>query len=443
MLEKSADMRREVKIIDIESLMPKDHLLRKIDKVIDFNEIYKITEEYYSVDEGRPCCDPVVVVKIALLQHLFGIRSLRQTIKEVETNIAYRWFLHFNLDTPIPHFATISYAFASRFPDKLFEDIFSWILEKVVEKRLIDAKAVFIDSTHIKANANKKKYRKEQSKFTARVYDERLRQEIDADRLEHGKKSIEDKEKCKSAKEIIVSTSDPDCGLFHKGEHKVEFAYTAHTACDKHNFILATKVTAGNVHDSMVFDDVYNAVSEKFNEIDAVAVDAGYKTPWICKKVIDDNKDIVTPYKRPMTKKGFFHSYEFVYDEYYDCVICPNNKVLTYSTTNREGYKEFKSNPKDCEKCKYKDKCTNSKNHQKVVTKHIWSNYIELAEDIRHSKRGKEIYSLRSQTIERVFADAKEKHAMRYTFIKSLPRVQNWVRLKFAAMNLKKLAMWA
>lgn len=443
MLEKNADMRREVKIIDIESLMPKDHLLRKIDKVIDFNEIYKITEEYYSVDEGRPCCDPVVVVKIALLQHLFGIRSLRQTIKEVETNIAYRWFLHFNLDTPIPHFATISYAFASRFPDKLFEDIFSWILEKVVEKRLIDAKAVFIDSTHIKANANKKKYRKEQSKFTARVYDERLRQEINADRLEHGKKCIKDKENWKSTKEITVSTTDPDCGLFHKGEHKVEFAYTAHTACDKHNFVLATKVTAGNVHDSMVFDDVYNAVSEKFNEIDAVAVDTGYKTPWICKKVIDDNKDIVTPYKRPMTKKGFFHSYEFVYDEYYDCVICPNNKVLTYSTTNCEGYKEFKSNPKDCEKCKYKDKCTNSKNHQKVVTKHIWSNYIELAEDIRHSKRGKEIYSLRSQTIERVFADAKEKHAMRYTFIKSLPRVQNWVRLKFAAMNLKKLAMWA
>ncbi|MEG1027437.1 MAG: transposase, partial [Oscillospiraceae bacterium] len=169
----------------------------------------------------------------------------------------------------------------------------------------------------------------------------------------------------------------------------------------------------------------------------------GYKTPWICKKVIDDGKEISTPYKRPMTQKGFFHSYEFVYDEYYDCVVCPNNKVLKYSTTNRDGYKEFKSNPKDCEKCKYRDKCTNSQNHQKIVTKHIWSNYIELAEDIRHSRHGKETYALRSQTIERVFADAKEKHAMRYTFIKSLPRVQNWVRLKFAAMNLKKMAMWA
>lgn len=443
MFEKSADMRGEVKIVDIDSLTPKNHLLRKIDSVVDFNDIYEMTEKYYCQDNGRPCCDPVIVVKIALIQHIFGIRSMRQTVKEVETNIAYRWFLHFNLDTPIPHFATISYAFATRFPSEVFEQIFSWILEKAVERKFVDAKAIFIDATHIKANANKKKNRKELAKLTARVYDKRLKEEINEDRAAHGKKPLKEKENTEKTKEITVSKTDPDCGLFHKGEHKVVFAYTAHTACDKHNFILGTTVTPGNVHDSAVFDKVYDDVKEKFDEIEAVAVDAGYKTPWICKKVLDDNKEIMTPYKAPMTKKGFFKSYEFVYDEYYDCVVCPNNKVLKYTTTNRDGYREFKSDPKDCEKCQYRDKCTESKTHQKVVTKHIWSEYIDQAEDIRHSSRGKEIYSLRSQTIERVFADAKEKHAMRYTYIKSLPRVENWVRLKFAAMNLKKLAMWA
>lgn len=78
-----------------------------------------------------------------------------------------------------------------------------------------------------------------------------------------------------------------------------------------------------------------------------------------------------------------------------------------------------------------------------MVTKHIWENYIELAEDFRHTPAGRESYSLRGQTIERIFADAKEKYAMRYTLFKDLARVRNWVRLKFAAMNLKKLAMWA
>ena len=77
------------------------------------------------------------------------------------------------------------------------------------------------------------------------------------------------------------------------------------------------------------------------------------------------------------------------------------------------------------------------------MTKHIWEEYIEIAEDIRHSLIGKESYALRSQTIERVFADAKEKYGMRYTLYRGLTKVTNWVRLKFACMNLKKLAMWA
>lgn len=144
-----------------------------------------------------------------------------------------------------------------------------------------------------------------------------------------------------------------------------------------------------------------------------------------------------------MSKKGFFRSYEYVYGEYYDCVICPNNQVLPYTITNRDGYREFKSNPFICRSCPFIHKCTESKGTQKVVTKHIWEHHIDIAKDFRHSLDGKASYGLRSQTIERVFADAKEKHGMCYTMLRGLNRVRNWVRFKFAAMNLKKLAMWA
>ena len=72
---------------------------------------------------------------------------------------------------------------------------------------------------------------------------------------------------------------------------------------------------------------------------------------------------------------------------------------------------------------------------------HVWQDYLEQAEDIRHSPLGKATYALRSQTIERVFADAKEKHAMRYTPYRGLAAVTAWVKLKFAALNLKKLAI--
>ena len=100
--------------------------------------------------------------------------------------------------------------------------------------------------------------------------------------------------------------------MFHKGEHKVEFAYTAHVACDENNFVLSCEVTPGNVHDSIVFDTVYDDVVEKFDEVETVAVDAGNKTPWICKKVQDGGRNISTAYKRPMSKQGFFRSYEYI-----------------------------------------------------------------------------------------------------------------------------------
>ena len=201
-------------------------------------------------------------------------------------------------------------------------------------------------------------------------------------------------------------------------------------------------VSPGNVHDSVMFDGLYRNILGKFPEIEAIGLDGGYKTPWIMKQIFDSGRIAVTPYKRPMTKKGFFKKYDYVYDEYYDCIVCPENQILKYSTTNRDGYKEFKSDPKICVNCPSRFKCTESKNFQKVVTLHVWHKYMEKAEDVRLSPKGKEIYSLRSQTIERVFADAKEKHFMRYTHFRGLAKLRMQVLLTFACMNLKKLAKW-
>jgi len=171
-------------------------------------------------------------------------------------------------------------------------------------------------------------------------------------------------------------------------------------------------------------------------------MDVEYKTPWICRRIIDDGRFPSLPYKCPMTKKGFHEWYQYVYDEYLDIVICPEYKSMPYSTTNRRGNREYKSLRYQFETCRTRHLCTESRNCQKPVTRHIWEDYLEQAEDIRHSPQGKESYHLRTQTIERVFADAKEKYGMRYTPYRGLKRVSMWVRLKYAAMNLKRLAMW-
>jgi transposase len=436
---------KQSEIVCIEDLVPHDHILRDIDQAIDFSFIYDLVRDLYCADNGRPSIDPVVLFKIVLIQYTFGIRSMRQTIKEIEVNMAYRWFLGYGMTEPVPHFTTFGKNYLRRFSETdVFDRIFERIVSEAVDAGFVDAKTVFIDATHIKANANNHKYTNEVVKRESKHYQAELHKEIEEDRKSRGRKPPKPPASGGDlpTKTVKRSTTDPDCGLFHKGEHKKEFAYTAHVACDKNNFVLSADVSAGNVHDSVMFDSLYRDVVSKFPEVEMVALDSAYKTPWIMKQIFDSNRLPSVPYKRPMTKQGFFKKYEYVYDEYYDCVLCPNDQILKYSTTNKEGYREYKSDPKVCVSCSMRAQCTQSKNCQKVYTRHVWDAYMDLAEDVRHSVEGRESYKLRKETIERVFADAKVNHGLRYTQYRGLRKLRMQALLTFSCMNLKKLAKW-
>ena len=432
----------------MEDLIPEDHLLRLIDKAIDWNFIYNLVEDKYCHDNGRPSMDPVMLIKIPFIQYLYGIRSMRQTIKEIEVNVAYRWFLGLDMLDKVPHFSTFGKNYSRRFKDTdLFEQIFSHILEECYKFRLVDPTEVFVDATHVKARANGHKMRKRIAKQEALFYEDMLKKEINEDRAAHGKKPLKDKDDdntpssgngSSKEKEIKESTTDPDSGWFHKGEHKEVFAYAVETACDKHGWILGYTISPGNLHDSRTFKGLYDKISDI--GINTLIADAGYKTPAIAKLLLDDGIKPLFPYKSPMTKDGFFKKSDFVYDEYYDYVICPNDQHLEYSTTNKDGYREYKSNGHICKGCPYLSQCTNSQNHVKVFTRHIWEDYMETCEDIRHTLGMKDLYKKRKETIERLFGTAKENHGFRYTQMYGKARMEMKVGMTFACLNLKKLA---
>ena len=382
---------------------------------------------------------------MVLIQHLFGIPSLRQTYREIQVNIAYRWFLGYNLLEKIPHFATVSYAFCQRFPPELSEEIFAHILNKALNQRMVDPSAVFIDGTHVKASANKKKFQKEQVAKAAKVYETQLRQEVAAEREKLGKKNDDDDQDGSGGATVtsIVSTTDPDCGMFAKGEHERQFAYEAHTACDQHGWILGVEVTAGNVSDSVAWDAVYGQVTDRFPEAKFIVMDAGYKTPWIAHKTLEDSRIPILPYTRYKGKKDKFRPWDFTYDPKQDSFTCPQGQQLRHTTTSKDGKRTYRSTPKLCKDCPCRQACGANEKGQRILSTHIWQESLDLVEQLRKTQLGKELYALRKQTIERVFADAKERHGLRYTHHRGLARVSCWVRLKFAAMNLKKLALRA
>ena len=159
MFNKVENIKDEIILMTLSEIVPKDHFLRKVDKAIDFKFIYDLTEEYYSHTSGRNCLDPVVLFKLVFLKDFYGIKSMRETIKRIETDAAFRWFLGIPFSKPVPHYSTFSQNYIRRFQGTdVFEQIFINIVNQAIDKKLVGGTEFFTDSTHIKANANKRKF---------------------------------------------------------------------------------------------------------------------------------------------------------------------------------------------------------------------------------------------------------------------------------------------
>ncbi|AIS30774.1 transposase DDE domain protein [Burkholderia mallei NCTC 10247] len=149
----------------------------------------------------------------------------------------------------------------------------------------------------------------------------------------------------------------------------------------------------------------------------------------------------VMGYRTPNHKPGMFYKRQFKYDAYRNEYVCPQGQALPYSTTNRLGYREYKSNAQICGRCPVRSQCTNSAIAVKVVTRHVWERAKERVDARRLTEWGQRIYARRKQTVERSFADAKQLHGHRYARMRGLRKVAEQCLLAAAAQNIKKIAM--
>ena len=426
MITVNKNVQSEFFMSSMEELVPEDNLFRKIERHIDFAFIYDEVKDLYCEDNGRPSIDPVVLFKLVFIEALDGIKSMRKTCEKCHTDAAYRWFLGIPFGKSVPNYSTFSKNYERRFKDSdVFENIFLNIVNQAIDKKLVDGTTFYTDSTHKKANANKKKYDEERVRF---VKERRrwLEEEINEERERHGKKPLEfhDKEETKTIK---VTRTDPESGYYHRSEKEKGFMYLDHRTVDhKCNIIVDAYVTKGNVHDSSPYIGRMEYIKEKYEfDIKRVALDSGYDTIEI-KKFLHDNEIFgVIGYRRYGTKESRKKKAQYEYIEEMDHYVNKESgEVLEYDgLVDRNGYKQYKSHDK-----------------KTIIRRHLYEELNEEFRENRLSDEGKKLYSFRKEKVERSFADSKQNHGYRYAMHRGLKRNQDYTWLICAAQNMKNIA---
>jgi transposase len=132
MLKRPAPEQTALEMVTLDQLVPADHLLRKIDRAIEFSFIHDLTAPLYCADNGRPPLDPTLMFKALFIGYLFGVRSERQLVREIEVNVAYRWFLRLKLTDKVFDASTLSQNRRRRYRD---ETIAQSIFDRIVASR--------------------------------------------------------------------------------------------------------------------------------------------------------------------------------------------------------------------------------------------------------------------------------------------------------------------
>ncbi|MGR6871704.1 IS1182 family transposase [Pseudomonas sp. HK3] len=447
MLNDRPQTQSQLEFVSIDELVPNDHLLRKIEQKVDFSFIHDLVKDFYSPNNGRPALDPTLMFKLLFIGYLFGVRSERQLIREVQVNVAYRWFLGLGLTDKIPDASTLSQNRIRRFKESdVYQQIFDEIVLQAMKKKLVGGTTLYTDSTHLKANANKNKHIKVQAQAERQAYMDELDKAVEQDRLDHGKKPLASRsETPNKSRDIKQSTTDKDSGYMVRDNKPKGFFYLDHRTVDARcNIITDVHVTAGNVHDSVPYLARLDRQVQRFGfNLQHVGLDAGYFTAALCKGIEDRNLYGVMGYRRPTHKKGYFYKNQYVYDETQDLYTCPQGQNVFYRTTTREGYRQYHSDANACQHCPDLTRCINSQNHTKVITRHVWEGSKDRINEHRLTDKGKLLYARRKETVERSFADAKQLHGYRYAQFRGKHKVQMQCLMTAAAQNMKKIALMA
>ena len=422
----------------LDDRVPADHLLRRIDAVLDLSWLRAELALYYS-HTGSPSVDPELLIRMLVIGYCYSIRSERRLCREVEMNLAYRWFCRLGLEDEVPDHSTFSVNRHGRFRDSdVLRQVFESVVRKCMQAGLVGGEGFAVDASVIEADASRFK-RIEGSEVDwsdAQRARRPIREYLAA--LD-GEQSPTNPERAPKA----LSPTDPAAAWTTRGRHKVMFGYSLNYLIDTRKAVIVdVEATPTRISKEV---DATETMVERTEECfglkpDSIAADVAYGTGemlgWLVERDIDPHIPVWDKGKRD---DGSLSREDFSYDEARDIYVCPQGKPL--KTTGRvHGGKTllYRSSKFDCDTCPLKPRCCPTTPSRKVPR-----DINEAARDYTRALMGTEAYlqsSKKRKKIETLFGEAKHILALTRLRLRGLSGARDEFLLTATVQNLKRLA---
>lgn len=434
--------------VSLEQMVPEDHLVRRLAEALDLNWVRSATAAYYS-HTGRPSLDPVVIAKLLLLGYLYDIGSERQLMREVQVNLAYRWYLGYDLDEAIPDHSDLSKA-RRRFGLAFFEQLFGAILARCQAAGLVGGQTVLMDSTIVQANASMDSVttlrhrpaayweQLEQAAGTAASVPQESPPNDEPPSPSIGHKRPRQQRTC----DRKYSTTDPEASVHHRRGGDTKVAYKAHFLADaRHGVITAVSATAASADDTAVVPELLERHETSCGRPRQAVADRLYGSQDCLGYLQDKGIETVIRPRQGGNKHGGLSKRQFTYDAERDVYRCPGGAVLHRRRRQRKDGKAFYSAEADvCRSCPLRPQCVRSQSPNAVrqVTR-FESGYVERAQAACRRPRGRRLFQRRQTCIEGLFGQAKNWHGLRRARWRGRVKMRIQTLLTAAVLNLKKL----
>jgi transposase len=426
-------------------LVPDGHILKLIDKHVDFSFVRGKVKHLYS-ETGRPSVDPELMVKMLLVGYLFGIKSERRLCEEVGMHMGYRWFVGLNMGDTVPDHSTFSKNRHGRFAQSgIWEEIFDEIVRRCIEAGLVRGEHVTADGTLVNADAAVSGMQPVVVEMKPGEYLAKLdgeSPEMKTDDTDGGR----DGEFRNKGKEISNEThrspADPDARIARKGNNSdTKLRYQVGYVMDNASRVILDASVSGlcgrGAEMALALAGL-EKIKWKFKlRPRTVGADKGYATGQFIRDAYEAG---ITPHvpvwdTRREHDAGIYTIERFEWDEANNRFICPEGKALKYHGKNHKQI-IYRAGMKDCGPCPVKDQCT--KDRSRSVSFHAHQEFIDRARD-EMKTRGYRLSQRNRKKIEELFGEAKELMGFRRMKLRRLKFVIEQALLTATAQNIKRL----